>query len=465
MKRVLVVDDDQAMLDLLEDALRRRGWETQAATSGQQALDLLADLKADAVVTDLRMPGMDGIELCERVRTQRPDVPVLVTTGFGSVDAAVAAMHAGAADFVTKPYVMDELALKLDRALDHGRVLRELEQAKRAAARAGRFGDLLGESAAMRKLFELLDRVAASAATVLVVGETGTGKELVARSLHERSPRSSGAFVALNCAAMPEALLESELFGHVKGAFTDARTAHTGLMLKADGGTLFLDEVTELPLTLQPKLLRALQERRVRPVGASDEVAFDARVVAASNRDLGEAVTSGAFREDLYFRLDVLQVRVPPLRERGEDVLRLARAFLVELAEQAGRPTPALGPEAARALLAHRWPGNVRELRNAMERAVALCRDARITVGDLPERVRGHSDSSVPGREASTGPEENPSAQVGGPAGPASPRLEDVERSHILAILDQEGGSRTHAARILGIDRKTLYRKLAGWGL
>ncbi|MBF5045974.1 sigma-54-dependent Fis family transcriptional regulator [Aggregicoccus sp. 17bor-14] len=452
--RILVVEDDAEMRALLEAGLRRRGFEPSLHASAADALAHLEHEDVDVVLTDLRMPDMGGLELCERIVLNRPDIPVVVVTAFGSMETAVAAIRVGAYDFVTKPFELDGLALVLTRAVQHRSLRAEVKRLRRQVGTldgGGAAGTLVGDSPALRKAYELIDRVADAEATVLISGESGTGKEVAARALHERSGRRrEGPFIALNCAAMPEALLESELFGHTKGAFTDAKSAHTGLFVQASGGTLFLDEIGELPLGLQPKLLRALQERRVRPVGGSSEVAFDARVVAATNRDLELMVEEGRFREDLYFRINVIGITLPPLRARGNDVLLLAQRFIEHFAQRSGKSVTGLSPEAAQRLLAYAWPGNVRELQNCIERAVALTRYEQLAVEDLPERIQSYRPSQVL------------------PEG-ASPQelipLAELERRYVLRVLDAVGGSRILAARTLGIDRKTLYRKLEAWGI
>jgi two-component system response regulator HydG len=448
--RVLVVDDDRSMCELLEAGLGPKGFETTWTTSAAEALERLATADVDAVVTDLNMRGMSGLELCQQVVASRPDVPVIVITAFGSLETAIAAIRAGAYDFITKPLEIDALALALARAVQH-RVLRdEVKRLRRVVEDARGFGDLLGASASMRKVYDLLERVGESDASVLISGESGTGKELVARALHRRGRRGGGPFVAVNCAAVPEPLLESELFGHARGAFTDARTARAGLFLQASGGTLFLDEIGDLPFPLQPKLLRALQERVVRPVGSDVEVPFDVRLIAATNRDLEAAVEERRFREDLFFRINVLHVELPPLRARGSDVLLLAQGFIDRYAAQAAKQVTGLSPGAAERLLAYAWPGNVRELQNCIERAVALTRFEQLTVEDLPEKIRTYRRSHV----LIAG--DDPSELV---------PLEEVERRYVLKVMEAVGGNKTLAARILGLDRKTLYRKLERCGL
>jgi two-component system response regulator HydG len=447
-RRVLIVDDDQAMCDLLEADLRDRRFETEARRSAEEALAVLDARDVDVVLTDLNMRGLSGIALCRRVAESRPDVPVVVITAFGSIETAVEAIRAGAYDYITKPVDVEALTLALERAIEHHALRREVRQLRRAASASARFGQLLGQSAAMRGVHDLLARVADSDAGVLITGESGTGKEVVAKALHAAGRRSAGPFVAVNCAAVPEALLESELFGHARGAFTDARAARTGLFAQASGGTLFLDEIGELPLSMQPKLLRALQERAVRPVGGDAEVPFDARIVVATNRDLETAVEERRFREDLYYRVNVIHVELPPLRARGSDALLLAQRFLEAAAARAGRSVTGISAPAAEKLLAYAWPGNVRELENAIERAVALTRYEEITADDLPAKVRDHKPSHV--LVAS----EDPSELV---------PLEEVERRYVLRVLESAGGNKTLAARILGLDRKTLHRKLERW--
>jgi DNA-binding NtrC family response regulator len=442
--RVLVVDDDRSTCEVLAERLGFRGYVVEWRTSAEQALDLLRREAFDVVVTDVQMRGMNGIALCERVATNRPDVPVVVITAFGSIESAVAAIRAGAYDFVTKPFDIEVLALSVQRALQLRGLREEVRGLRQTVAESTHFEEVLGASPPMARLYELLARAAPADASVLITGETGTGKELVARALHRRSGRR-GPFVAINCAAMPEALLESELFGHTKGAFTDAKEARVGLLPQADGGTLFLDEVGDMAPGMQSKLLRALQERRVRPVGGSAEVAFDARVLAATHRDLETAVEEKRFRDDLYYRLNVIKVEVPPLRARGGDVLLLAQRFLEHFARRAAKPLVAWSAPAAERLLAYAWPGNVRELQNCVERAVALTRYAQIAVEDLPEKVRTYRSAYV------VVAADDPSELV---------PLEEVERRYILRVMEAVAGNKTAAAQVLGIERATLYRKL-----
>jgi two-component system response regulator HydG len=442
--RVLLVDDDESFCQLLTERLARREIAVVYRTSPREALDLLGREPFDAVVTDVNMAGMNGIALCERVVTNRPDVPVVVVTAFGDLDTAVAAIRAGAYDFLNKPFEIEELKHRIDRACQH-RALRVEVQRLREQVETAQLPELIGESPAIRSLRELLTKIAASEAPVLITGETGTGKELVARAIHRLCRRAERPFVVVDCGAIPSTLLESELFGHARGAFTDARNERRGLFLEADTGTLFLDEIGELPLELQPKLLRAIQEQVVRPIGSNTVIPFDVRIVAATNRDLEALVDEGRFRRDLFFRLDVLHVALPPLRARGRDVLLLSQRFLVDCATRTGKECRGLSSPVAERLLAYAWPGNVRELQNCLERAVALAEYGELVVEDLPERIRSYRSDDV---------------IVAGSDPTELVPLEEVERRYILRVVEAVGGRKTDAARILGLDRKTLYRKL-----
>jgi two-component system response regulator AtoC len=456
--RLLVVDDELEMCALLEAGLSKRGFTVTSRTSGAAALALLDETDFDAIVVDLNMPGMSGLDVASWVAANRPDTPVVVITAFGSLETAVAAIRSGAYDFVTKPFEVEAIGLTLGRAVGYRRLQAEVRRLRRAAggdgadAAATRLAGtaLHGGSPAMLRTYDTILRAAATDASILVTGESGTGKELVARALHDKGRRASGPFVAINCGALPESLLESELFGHARGSFTDARTSRAGLLLKASGGTLFLDEIGEAPAGLQAKLLRALEERRVRPVGGDDERAFDARIVCATNRDLEAEIESGRFRSDLYYRINVIRIDLPPLRARGDDVLLLAQRLVVQIAGATGKSVSGIATPAAEKLLAYDWPGNVRELRNCIERAVALTRFEEITVADLPESIQDYRRSRLvvdlddPGQ---------------------LPPLDEMERRYILRVLDAVHGHRTRAAEVLGLDRKTLYRKLERYGI
>ncbi|MDZ7305002.1 MAG: sigma-54 dependent transcriptional regulator [candidate division KSB1 bacterium] len=448
--RILIVDDEQSLCEMLEADLRRRGFAVTWHTSASAAFTALQSEDCDAVLADLNMPGMSGIELCERIVANRADVPVVVMTAFGSMESAIAAIRAGAYDFIAKPFELDILALILERAVKHRVLQDKVKRLSEAVKQSQRFDELIGDSPPMRELFSQLARIADTESAVLITGESGTGKELAAHALHNRSRRAAGPFVAINCSALPETLLESELFGYKRGAFTDAKSDRKGLFLQADGGTLFLDEIGDMPLTLQPKLLRALEERRIRPLGGDAEQSFDARIIAATNRDLEAAVDEGRFREDLFYRLNVITVEVPPLRARGADILLLAKNFIEHFAARSGKHVIGLSNQAAEKLLGYAWPGNVRELRNAIEHAVALTPYEKLAVEDLPKNIRAyHSSHVLLGSE-------NPTELVS---------LEEVERRYILHVLKSVGGNQTHAARILGLNRKTLYRKLQQFGV
>ncbi len=445
LQSILLVEDDSSLRETLARGLKHQ-FRVFAVDGPISALEILAREEVDAVLTDLRLPEMDGIDLCKRVGEVVPGLPVILMTGFGSLETAIDAIRAGAYDFVSKPVDLDLVELALTRAVRLTSLRRELRLLKQERAEQPRSSSLVGGSSAMQEVIQVIRRIADSDVTVLVTGESGTGKELAAREIHECSSRRDKPLVALNCAALPERLLESELFGHERGAFTDARTSRLGLLREASGGTLFLDEVGELPISLQPKLLRALQERTVRPVGGSKEVPFDVRIVAATNRDLEEAVTSGAFRRDLYYRLAVFELELPPLRNRANDVLVLAETFIQRFASRSGKAVLGLSSEAAHMLLGYSFPGNVRELENAMERAVALARFDRVTPDDLPARMR----EQEPGR-----------VRADGWSFRSLLPLEEMERQYIAHVLESVGGHRARAARILGIDRKTLFRRLS----
>jgi len=448
--RLLIVDDDAALLDLLETDLTRRGFEVRTCRRADEAAKRMVEFECDAVLTDLNMPGMSGVELCRKIAETRRDVPVVVITAFGSMDAAVSAIRAGAYDFVTKPIELDLLTLVLERAVKHRRLGAQVRLLEERLDRADTFERLIGESDAMRTLFDRIARIANSDASVLITGESGTGKELIARALHERSARKSGPFIAVNCAAVPETLLESELFGHVRGAFTDAKKARKGLLQEAHGGTLLLDEIGDLPLGLQPKLLRVLEERCVRPLGETQSVPIDIRLLASTHQDIEAAVEEGRFRQDLFFRINVIQLEAPPLRERGGDILLLAQRFLQEFAARARKEIERLSESFAERLLAYPWPGNVRELRNAMERAVALTRLNELTIDDLPDRIREHKPTTMP---------------VWGEGAESLISMDALERRYIVHVLHAAGGNKTRAARILSFDRKTMYRKLEHFGI
>jgi len=446
--RVLVVDDHRQTCEMLDEALSLQGFAVTWRTSAAEALALVRDGEPfDVVLTDLRMGDANGLELCRAINDFDATLPVVVITAFGNIQTAVEAMRTGAFDFITKPFDLEIMQLSLERAIRHHTLRAQV--AALSASEDNSFEHLIGTSQSMHKVFDTISRVAASDSTVLISGESGTGKELAARAVHARSARANKPFVAINCAAIPEALLESELFGHAKGAFTDARGDRAGLFVRAHGGTLFLDEIGEMPPSMQVKLLRALQERSVRPVGGDREVPFETRLITATNRDLEAEVSAGRFRSDLFFRIHVIELVLPPLRARGSDVLVLASAFVAREARRVERPGLRLSHDAAERLLDYEWPGNVRELANCIERAVALAGGDEIGVQELPERVRRGSAKQVLIR--ADAPDELVS-------------LDEMERRYILQVMRAVQGNKTLAAQVLGLDRSTLYRKLERYG-
>jgi len=444
-KSILIVDDDAALCRLVVDGLGREGFEVRSATSPEEALAAMASGDFDAALVDINMPQMNGLELSRRLLDQRPDLPIVVITAFGSLETAIAAIRAGAYDFVTKPFEIEQLVVAADRACQTRQLREEVRRLREVVTSSPPFADILGESAEIRRLCHVIEAVAQTDSTVLVTGESGTGKELVARALHERGPRKAGPFVAMNCAAMTDSLLESELFGHARGAFTDAKDTRVGLFVKAGTGTLFLDEIGDMPAGMQAKMLRALETRMVRPVGSDNEIPFRARIVAATNRDLESEVEDGHFRQDLYFRVNVIRIPVPSLRSRGGDILILAQNFAVRLAKRLDKKVTGISAPAAERLLAYPWPGNVRELQNAIERSVAMTRFEEIVVEDLPETVRSYRRSPL-----------LPSGEDTSEFLP----MHEIEKRYILRVLEAVGGNKTSAAQILGFDRRTMYRKL-----
>jgi two-component system, NtrC family, response regulator AtoC len=439
MTLILIVDDDFDTREVLGSVLQESGYATECCASAEEAIRALEARDFDLILSDVMMPRVGGTEFCAHVVRNHPDVPVVMITAFGSTDVAVDAIRAGAHDFLTKPFDLNELGKTVTRALS-ARGERQVRRLDAPSREADVFPEIVGASPSICDVIEQLSRMAASDATVLITGESGTGKELVARAIHDRSRRRNGPFVAVNCAAVPAEILESELFGRVRGAFTGATMPYTGLFRDADGGTLLLDEVGAMPSSLQPKLLRALQERTVRPVGGDVEYGFDARIVAATNCDLEQAVRAGAFRDDLRYRLGVLCLSLPPLRERGEDVIQIARHLI---AKYGAAEEYELTPETQRALLRYPWPGNVRELENCVQAALTFAVAQRIDFEDLPTAVRSQSGASE-ARDRGGEPES----------------LEQVEIEHILRVLAAVGGNKAAAARVLKIDRTTLYRKL-----
>jgi DNA-binding NtrC family response regulator len=446
-ERILFVDDDEAGRELGRYNLEEAGYAVEVAVDGRQGLERFSPEAHDLVVTDLRMPQLGGMELLEQVKRQAPDVPVVVITAHGNVETAVRAMKAGAYDFIEKPFGREVLLLTVARALEHQRLRRENRSLRSRAAGVER--EIVAVSEPMQQLLRTADRVARSDASVLITGESGTGKELVARRLHARSRRADGPFVPVNCAAIPAELLESELFGHEKGAYTGATRARAGRFRRADGGTVFLDEVSEIPLPLQGKLLRVLQERTVDVVGADRSVPVDVRVVAASNQPLAEAIEAGRFREDLFYRLDVVELHLPPLRERPEDIEPLVRHFVARGAPGSELAVPG---EVLEALRRHGWPGNVRELENACERLVILAEGDRLRAEDLPPAVLAQSEPS-------------PAALEWPPLPADGLSLVDLERRVIERALQLKQGNVTQAAAYLRVPRHVLAYRIEKYGI
>jgi two-component system response regulator HydG len=445
MRNVLIVDDEEDTRTLLVEGLRRRGVTVDMVASGAECLEWVRNHDVDVVVTDVQMPGVTGVQLCEQLRERHPNVLTIVLTGLGTYDVAIESVRSGAYDYLTKPVKIDALMVALQRAFEHQAVSSEVRRLRHAIDATAPIPTLIGTSPAMREMCVTIRRAADSDATVLIRGESGTGKELVARALHDLSTRRNEPFVAVNCGAVPANLIESELFGHVRGAFTDAKSARPGLFLQAKGGTILLDEIGEMPLEMQVKLLRVLQQRTVRPVGGDEEVPFEARVVTATNRDLETEVDERRFREDLFYRINVIAISVPPLRARGADVSLLAEHLVRHVASRGGKHIPGIGAEATRKLLSYDWPGNVRELENCIERAVAMCGTGDIELSHLPTKVASHQPARI---ELTTA---EPAEMI---------TLDEMERRYVRHVLASVKGNKTHAARVLGIDRRSLYRRL-----
>jgi DNA-binding NtrC family response regulator len=445
-RTLLVVDDDAAMRQMLVSLFQESGYQVREAASAADALEQVGRFEFDAVLSDIRMPGKTGIQMVGELRRIRPETPVVLMTAFGSIDSAVEAMRAGAFDYIMKPFESEAALLTIERALER-RVLEEENRClRRAVDQTSAFGDLIGESPAMRDIFALIRKIAHGRSSVLISGESGTGKEVVARTLHYHGTRANKPFTPINCTAIPEGLLESELFGHIRGAFTGAHTSKRGLFEKTNGGTLFLDEIGDMGPSLQSKLLRVLQDGEIRPVGGTESVRVDVRIIAATNKDLGVEMETGRFREDLYFRLSVIPIHIPPLRERPDDIPPLVDAFVRKHSD--GRPRT-VSPGAMARLKAAHWKGNARELENVIERALALCDSPEIGSADLPLEPLGAS-----------APEETATSLIGN-AVDRCLTLRELEKLYIDQIMKRTGGNKVQAARILGIDRKTLYRRAA----
>ncbi len=455
-EHILLVEDDRGLRELLQEELEAEDYRVTACGDAERALQILATDTPSLLISDLRLPGADGLSLLPALQQCEAPPAVLIITAFGSVQQAVKALQSGADDFLTKPLEMDHFLLTVRRLLEHRRLRREVQHYRNLLA-VEQFNGIVGQSPAMQQLFHQIRQIARADGPVLVQGESGTGKELVARALHDQSSRSDGPYLVVNCGGIPGELMESEFFGHAAGAFTGARTQRAGLFQQADGGTLMLDELGEMPLPLQAKLLRVLQDGRLRPVGTDHELQVDVRIIAATNRNLTEAVADGSFREELFYRLETFAIQVPPLRARGDDVLRLAQFFLARLNARQQTRIKGFSDEALGVLQAYPFPGNVRELQNAVERAATFCDSSLIEPRHLPQRICEQlTDPDMPISPVLEGPTTLP--RTGDPEG--MPSLETVQRHYIHQVLHATGGNKRRAAEILGITRRTLYRWL-----
>ncbi len=441
--RVLLVDDEINMAKIQAKILQRKGYIVETASNGREALRLLDESPFDVMITDLKMPVFDGMQLLQAMNVKERGCAVIVLTGHGTIESAVEAMRCGATDYLTKPCNPDELLLKVDKLLETKRLREEVEHLRREVRAYKKFGELIGQSPAMRQMYLLIAAVSMNKSTVLVTGESGTGKELVARTIHRQGPWADHPFVAINCGAMSETLLDSQLFGHRRGAFTGAIADHNGVFQTANGGTLFLDEIAEIPVPLQVKFLRVIQEKEFTPLGASRPIKVDVRIIAATNRDLDAEVRKGTFREDLFYRLNVVPIHLPPLRERREDIPLLIEHFIATFSTEYKVEPKKVRPEALEQLVTYPWPGNIRELQNVIERMFALSRSNETTLADLPGPISGFEEQPVNFHEL---------AEL--------PTLEDMEKSLITAALRKSHGNKNEAARLLAIDRQRLYRKI-----
>jgi DNA-binding NtrC family response regulator len=445
---ILVVDDDVNMLAMLEKFLKRAGYTVETTSDSLKAMSLIEDKNYDIVITDIQMPRATGMDLLKRVKDLQKDTMVVMITAFGSVDSAVNAMKAGAYDYVSKPFNIDEILALLERATQQRRLQREVEILRQEVERKYSFSNIIGKSKAMQDIFTLIQRISHARSNVLITGRSGTGKELIAKAIHYNSDRKGMPFVTVNCSAIPESLLESELFGHEKGAFTGAVTSRRGLFETANNGTLFLDEIGDMPLGSQAKLLRVVETGEVRHVGSDDVKKVDVRVIAATHRDLKELIKHDQFREDLFYRLNVISIHVPDLRERPEDIPILIEHFMKKYGEQFGKPVVQMTHEASACLMRYSWPGNVRELENVIERSIALCNGDTIDCKDLPEHLfQIKSNDMIDDLATENMP------------------LSEIEKRYIMKVLQRTNWHQSKAAEILGIDRKTLYRKIKEYNL
>jgi len=441
--KVLVVDDDLEMCGMLSDVLKEEGFSVTTTGDSSEASNILKREEFDVLVTDLQMKGLKGLDLLEGVKKVAPMTSVIIITAFGTIESAIKAMKMGAYDYITKPFQMDEIVFTVRKALENRLLKKEVIRLRKEVESRYDFHQLIGKSPSMQKIYDLIERISDSSSNVLITGESGTGKELVAKAIHYNGVRKEGPFIAINCAAIPETLLESELFGYKKGAFTDAKSDKKGLIFEANEGTLFLDEITEMPLTLQAKLLRAIEEKEVRPLGDTNSHPVDVRIISTTNRDIGSLIQQSRFREDLYYRLKVIDVELPPLRDRREDISLLVLHFVNKFSQGSKKNISGVSEEALKIFLNYSWPGNVRELENVIQRAITLSRHDLILPEDLPASITQATDEKLFEKAM----EENLT-------------LDQLEKQYIKRILIAAGGNKTKAAERLGLDRKTLYRKL-----
>ncbi|HEX8266103.1 MAG TPA: sigma-54 dependent transcriptional regulator [Pyrinomonadaceae bacterium] len=440
---VLIVEDEEILRSILRRLLEDAGYSVATADSAEAALEIFTTNAIAVTLTDIRMAGMDGLALLDQIKAVDSEALVIIMTAFSSVDSAIAALRKGAYDYITKPFVNEDLLQTVKNALRQHELFSENRALRRELDKKYSFAEIIGTSEALQSVFRLVEKVAATNTSILIQGESGTGKELIARAIHHHSSRAAKPFLAVNCGSLPESLLESELFGHTKGAFTGAVADKKGLFRSAENGTVFLDEIGEISQAMQVRLLRALQEHEVTPVGSSLSIKFDARIIAATNRDLEKAVETGDFREDLFYRLNVIEIWLPPLRERREDIPLLVRHFIKKIARAQNAPEKSIASDAMAALVSYNFPGNVRELENAVERAFTLSGD-EIDAASLPPRIKNSAAHALPVRDTES----------------FRPTLEEIERRYIFEILNSVNQDKTEAANILGIDLSTLYRKL-----
>lgn len=454
-QKILVIDDEKNMCDFLEIMLNKEGYDVTCTTSGENSLELLENNLYSMVLTDIKMPGVDGFEVLRKTKELSPDTVVIMITAHGSPGGAVTAMKEGAYDYVTKPFRIDEVKLTIKKALERSTLLEENIRLRQEVEERYKFWNLIGKGTKMQRVYELMEKVSQTKANVLITGDSGTGKELVAKAIHYNSPRKDRSFIILNCGAIPENLLESELFGHMKGSFTGAIANKRGLLEVADGGTLFMDEIGELSFPLQVKLLRAIQEREFKRVGGIEDIKVDVRMISASNQDLEQMVVKGEFREDLFYRLNVIQVKLPPLRERKEDIPLLVNHFVRKYSQDMGKEIGGMSPEALGLLLSYEFPGNVRELENIIERGITLETSPMIT----ERHIRSYLTERIISRSIP------PSIEIPEEGLDLNRVVEDLEKAFIIKALGQAGGVKKKAADLLGINFRAMRYKLAKYGL